>query len=180
METLVSAEESPTIDSSSGTIAVVEVNSDSPAVSVVCSSQSKLETDVITNNMYTEQTVVDCSVTDVESNYEWKTTHAKALYRLLGFSKNLELFDTIHISLRQRKKSNLPIQATDVHTHSRHVAFFQTEVSKELRKLKKQISEMEVVHYKSHNCIPNDPVYTSLMKKVKLSKKLLAEWNVCI
>ena len=119
---------------------------------------------------------------DVQSIYEWKTTHGKALLRLLGFSESLQMFDTVHYRLRQKKKANLPLPGTDKHAHSQLVAMFQTKVSERLSLLKIELHDREVSYYKTHGCAPkaDDVDVLTLLKKQRLAKKLLAEWHVNI
>ena len=120
--------------------------------------------------------------TDVQSDYEWKTTHGKALCKLLGFSADLKVFDTVHYRLRQKKKANLPLPVTDKRTHTQHVAVFQTKVSEKLSQLKKELQDRETSYYKTHGCTPSldDIDVISLLKQQRLAKKLLAEWSVDI
>ena len=109
-------------------------------------------------------------------------THGKALFRLLGFSENLKMFDTVHYRLRQKKKANLPLPGNDKHAHSQLLAMFQTKVSERLSRLKIELHDVEVSYYKTHGCASkaDDVDVLSLLKKQRLAKKLLAEWHVNI
>ena len=91
--------------------------------------------DITAGDTQTEETpehaVVDCEVPalHVEPEHEWKTTHGKAVYVLLGISNDLKHFDDVHFALRQKQKNGISLTVSEREKHSTFVALFQTRVS---------------------------------------------------
>ena len=118
----------------------VQTTSESPIVSTpyrttiiepiaTCNNQELIPHKIDANSVHV---VVGCEELgmDTTSTYEWKTTHGKALFKLLGFSKDLQVFDTVHYRLRQKQKAHLPLPLTDKRIYTQHLATFKLKYLK--------------------------------------------------
>lgn len=112
---------------------------------------------------------------------ELTTSLARAISKAIGNSTELEQFDKVSSILKLQKKQGHKLNEQDHTVHEDLLTQLKVQVLHKKEELKHSVNVYETQFYNNHKQLPQpneDETFAKLLKHLRYTKWLLAQWHI--